>query len=688
MTDVENTTLKLPAPSDASDVQVSPYVRKAPYQFGWDFGPRLLGCGIWAPIELHAFEDPVIRYVKVVTEILEDDSVVIKAKIHIETQKEEVVWLRTIVGNRRDSLRVLFDPGERTIILPIRIHNPQLWWPNGYGDQKLYELTVEIEGRDHITSYSQKFGIRSVELLQNEDTIGQEFTFKVNGLEIFMKGANMVPLSIFPSEVTKQQTEQILDQVLAANMNMIRIWGGGIYGSDDLYQLCDEKGIMVWQDFMFASSTYSITEGYQANVQEEVIQQVRRISKHPSLMLWCGNNEVDVAWKNWGWQKEYSISPVDSATIWDGHKQLFEELIPRSIEEYDPNTPYIHTSPLSNWGRAENFNFGDMHYWGVWHGEEPIDHLADNVGRFMSEYGVQSYPNWSTIETYTDTADRYVGSHIFDHHQKSYKGDRLILEMVQDRYGEPKDAKALVHLSQILQAEAMTIAIDAHRLNFPHCMGSLYWQLNAVWPGPSWSTIDHSGQWKAAQYHIKEAFRPNVVLYELDGEDLSIYVRIEDPRSKDALIEVVNYPKTQADPINSSYSLTLSGNGLYKVADIKVNDVFGNNAIHKMPISIDLKVNNELLDRTVLIERKRIPNDNRIEVQMKVKMDEEGWTITLNTNSFVPWVIIETSTLGHFSDNYFHLLPGEEKVVHFMALGSHESPVVEFSTLSLEDLIK
>ena len=686
--DVENASVKLPAPSDASDVQVSPYVRKAPYQFGWDLGPRLVGCGIWAPIELHAFNGSILRSVDVETDIVGEDSIEIRAKINIDTQFEEVLWLRTVVGNVRDSMRILFDPGERIITLPIKIEKPELWRPTGYGEQHLYDLTVELEGIENISSCTKRFGVRSVKLLQDIDSIGQEFAFQINGQKIFMKGANMVPLSMYPSEVTRQQTEYMLDQVLAANMNMIRVWGGGIYGSDDLYELCDEKGIMVWQDFMFASSAYPYSEGFQENVQEEVAQQVQRISEHPSLVLWCGNNEVEVAWKNWGWQEQYSISSADSTSTWNQNKELFEVMIPAVIKEQDPRTPYIHTSPLSNWGQAENFNFGNMHYWGVWHGEEPIERFTENVGRFMSEYGMQSYPNWPTIEAYSDSADRIFGSPIFDHHQKSYKGDRLILEMVIDRYGEPVNAKALVHLSQILQAEAMTMAIDAHRLNFPHCMGSTYWQLNDVWPGPSWSTIDYSGQWKAAHYRIRDAFKPNVVLCKIIGDELSIFVRNENIGAKAATILVKHHPFESGSARDLKYPIVLSDTSLQKMVELDVKEVFGQNAIHKEPVSIGLMVDGKLVDQTILIERNNKPSGEKKEVELKVRRSEGGWTLTLNTDQFVPWVIIEASTIGHFSSNYFHLLPGEEKVILFKnGPGSKESSV-QFNAVSFEDLIK
>jgi len=321
-----------------------------------------------------------------------------------------------------------------------------------------------------------------------------------------MQGANYVPQDVFLPRLSRQQYRELLSQAQKAGMNMLRVWGGGIYETDYFYELCDSLGLMIWQDFMFAGSMYPGDSSFIQNVKEEVSQNIKRLRVHPCLALWCGNNEIEVAWKNWGWQKKYGYSPSDSALIWSNYLELFHRLIPDLVKTHSPLIPYTPSSPLSNWGAFENFKHSSMHYWGVWHGSEDFDSFKDNVGRFMVEYGFQSYPDTSTIRRFSIEDDRRLDSGVMKNRQKSYIGNAEIEKMILKYEGNPASLEEFVVQSQKVQARALKIAINSHFERKGHCMGTLFWQLNDCWPGPSWSVIDYYGNKKPAYFVIKDLF--------------------------------------------------------------------------------------------------------------------------------------------------------------------------------------
>jgi beta-mannosidase len=291
-----------------------------------------------------------------------------------------------------------------------------------------------------------------------------------------------------------------------AHMNMVRVWGGGVYPPDAFFEACDTAGILVWQDLMFANTMVPDDEAFRTNVQEEAADQVRRIQHHACLALWCGNNEVEVAWRNWGWQRSYGMSPADSIRMWNGYSTLFNEILRDWIWVLDRDHAYVPTSPQSNWGSAEGLTKGDLHYWGVWHGDAPFGSFASNVGRFVSEYGFQSYPSWTSIVEWSLPADRAENGPFWKDRQKSYKGDKAITDMAK-RYGmKVSDRQDLVEVSQKLQAKAYSSAIGAHQANWPRCAGTLLWQLNDCWPGPSWSIIEYGGRRKPAYTIVQELY--------------------------------------------------------------------------------------------------------------------------------------------------------------------------------------
>lgn len=504
---VENYPNKLPSGNESVDIKtkVSSFTRKAAYHFGWDWGPRFVTSGIWRSITLKVWNKARIKNIYTSTINLDDGNAEMLTHLEIEVAESGTYEL-TLHGIKQvEDLT----KGLNNINYFFQIENPELWWCNGYGEAKLYKQNVELTQFDQIIDSKEIiFGVRTIELVNEPDRIGSSFYFKLNGKPIFMQGSNYIPQDMFLPRVKDEQYKKLIDDVKQANMNMLRVWGGGIYENDLFYDLCDQNGILVWQDFMFAGSLYPDDAEFKENVKQEVIQNIKRLRGHPSILLWCGNNEIEVAWNNWDWQKQYGYSTEDSVQIWDNYISIFHQLIPEQIAIYDPLRDYTPTSPLSNWGSAENFNHGSMHYWGVWHGREPFENFESNVGRFMVEYGFQSFPEMSSLKQVMSDSSLNLNSSVMKNRQKSYIGNGLISDHISQYFDEPGTFEEFVLLSQQTQAKGMQMAIKAHKSKQPHCMGTLFWQLNDCWPGPSWSVIDYYGKHKLAYDVVKKEYSP------------------------------------------------------------------------------------------------------------------------------------------------------------------------------------
>jgi beta-mannosidase len=491
-------------PADNDSTFTSPFVRKAAYHFGWDWAPRFVTCGVWKPVVLKAWNDVHITDVFVEQLVLKTDTAYLRAFIDTEVAVAGEYTFR--IGGVSKSLEL--EVGMQQCELDFIIVNPKLWEPNGTGNPYLYYLHATISKTDELLSEKTvQVGLRTIKLVNEPDAIGTSFFFEINGQAAFMKGANYIPQDVFLPRVKPNQYRSLLLAAHEAGMNMLRVWGGGIYEQDLFYNLCDSLGIMVWQDFMFAGTVYPGDSVFVENVRHEISHQVKRLRKHPSLALWCGNNEIEVAWHNWGWQQKYGYSPQDSAKIWNHHRKLFDEIIPEIVARENPQTGYVSTSPQSNWGKAENFNHGSMHYWGVWHGREPIENFKTNVGRFMVEYGMQSYPSWQTLQEFIKPEDLTLESPVVLNRQKSYIGNGEIERHMTYLGLEYTDLKSYVEQSHRIQAEALRVAIDSHLNSNGHCMGTLFWQLNDCWPGPSWSVIDYRGRKKPGYDEVQTLFK-------------------------------------------------------------------------------------------------------------------------------------------------------------------------------------
>ncbi len=529
----------LPADNDAGDSKASIFVRKAPIQFGWDMAPRFVSMGIWKPVYIRVWDDATIRDMQFRTLYLGKDLALVDGLAFVEGEEEGKDGIKgreslteltiKVQGNPVWDTSFVTEGREQVIPFLLTIPSPKRWWPQGYGDPNLYQITATIGKRGKLDdSLKVAYGLRTIELEQETDATGTSFTFVVNGKPIYAKGAGYIPEDIFPSRAKPKQ-EQLRKYMLEANFNMVRLWGGGGYQTDEFYNWCDENGILVWQDLMFACAMYPHGPDFHNRVTDELEEVFLRLRNHPSIALWCGNNEIEVAWNNWGWQDKMGYAPMDSFNLWEGYQELFHEIIPSMIERYDPDRPYISSTPMSNWGTPENFTRHDNHYWGVWHGEDDLDGFRDNVPRFMSEFGMQSFPVMESLAPYAREGDLELGSAWMENRQKSYKGNDFLFSFTERWLGTPKDTRSALLMSQVTQAIALEIAIEAQRSRAPFCMGTLYWQLNDCWPGPSWSSIDYEGRPKAAHYALKRLFADQLVGLEITKEGIKEFV-VDDTR--------------------------------------------------------------------------------------------------------------------------------------------------------------
>ena len=502
---VNNYPYKLPSGSETTALQVGSFTRKAAYHFGWDWGPRFVTMGIWKPVYLKFYNEAKINHVRTETKEINEDYAIQEFHIEIESGLTLSDY-RLRIGDSLFSIEL--KEGINNISASIQINHPKLWWTHDHGNPYLYTENITLsKNNQNIDNQLIKYGIRQVKLINETDSIGTSFYFKLNGKPIFIKGANYIPQSSFLTDVTAEKYYNLLQLSKEAHMNMLRVWGGGIYEQDLFYDLCDSLGILVWQDMMFACSLYPTLEDEFINsIQEEITQNIKRLQKHPCIALWCGNNEVDVAWHNWGWQHQFGYSSEDSLNIWKGQQQLFEYLIPGIIKNLD-NRAYIPSSPQSNWGTKENFNHGCMHYWDVWHGKKDIDAFKYHVGRFMAEYGFQSYPSLETILHFTDSSHLSLTDSVMINRQKSYIGNSMIEDQINKFLSPANSFEDFVEKSQEVQSMALNFALNAHINKQPHCMGTLFWQLNDCWPGPSWSIIDYYQRPKKAYYLVKSNFK-------------------------------------------------------------------------------------------------------------------------------------------------------------------------------------
>lgn len=636
------------------------FTRKAAYVYGWDWSPRIVTSGIWKPIKLVAWNGPRLKDVFIIQDSLTERKAYLTARFESSSNKQTEISL-FVYGNRKE---IKAKEGDQTVEIKFEIDNPELWWPNGLGKQKLYDIDCSLMHNDFgIQTITKKIGLRTVELVQETDSIGKSFYFKINDVPIFMKGANYIPLQILGNEIDTNKYERLLNDVAESNMNILRVWGGGIYEHDIFYDLCDEKGILVWQDFMFANGMYPADPSMLSNIQIEAEEQINRLRNHPSIALLCGNNEIAEAWVNWGWRNNYTVEQQQKMV--NDYNQIFHKLLPDLVTQLSPQIPYWASSPQFGRGDKRNLSEGDSHYWGVWHDEEPFEMYEKKVPRFMSEFGFQSYPSLKTLSNWFDEKELHYNSQVLQNHQKHPKGNELIKKYMEHDYIVPENFSSFIYVSQLLQAEGIALGIEAHRRAKPYCMGSLYWQLNDCWPVVSWSGIDYEGRWKALQYFVKKSFAPVLISTELEENILKIFV-VNDNNffvKGNLKIDVIDFEGNSL--LSESASCLLKPKSSTVIHNIDLNKWAH---IDKTRHLISLKITS---DERIIAEKIFYfvkPKELKLyepQINLIIEKSDSCYNINISSNVLAKNVFIESSIYGKFSDNYFDLLPGEEKTIEF-----------------------
>ena len=487
-------------------------IRKEQCQFGWDWGPRFVTAGIWLDIRLEAWSANRLVGVEVSQRHLPDGSVTLAIEPTLSRKRARV----TCAWRLGLGAKAVSSGTGREIV----VREPRLWWPNGQGDQPLYHLEVDVLDADGrlIGRWARKLGLRTVTLEQHRDKWGRSFHFAVNGRAIFAKGANWIPANCFVAGLRRSDYARDLEAAVAANMNMVRVWGGGIYESEDFYDLCDELGLLVWQDFMFACTLYPGDAEFIESSRAEAEHQVRRLRHRACLALWCGNNEV------WGINAHELIDPKKQS-LRDDYERLFHQMLPAVVKKHGGGTPYWPSSPWRgdpDTSHPAGEARGDTHFWDVWHGRNPVKDYEKWSFRFASEFGMQSYNSAQTQATFCPATDANMFGNVMEDHQKNKGGNQVILDYVSRRYRFPRNQESLIYLSQLNQVHCVQTGVAHYRRNMPRCMGALYWQLNDCWPVASWSSIEFTGRWKALHHVARRFFAPYAVSAEVPGDESTI----------------------------------------------------------------------------------------------------------------------------------------------------------------------
>jgi len=485
-------------------------IRKEQCQFGWDWGPRFVTAGIWRDIRLEAWSGNRLEGIEV-------------TQVHGRSGSVTLLLAPELArGDKGSTCRWKLSLGKRTVSKGegkrIKVRSPRLWWPSGQGEQPLYTLSVEVVASNGsvVGQWEKKIGLRTIDLDRHKDKWGESFQFVVNGRAVFAKGANWIPAHSFVTTLDRARTERDLKAAVAANMNMVRVWGGGIYESEEFYDACDELGLLVWQDFMFACTLYPADPDFIASSVAEAGYQVRRLRHRASLALWCGNNEV------WGINAHELVDPKKKALRRD-HDLLFHKALPAVVRRVGGVTPYWPSSPwragpdVTHKGGTER---GDSHFWDVWHGRNPVKDYEKWDFRFASEFGMQSFSSPATQDTFCPKSDSNIFGSSMENHQKNKGGNQVVLDYISRRYRFPADQGSLIYLSQLNQVDCVQTGVAHYRRLMPRCMGALYWQLNDCWPVASWSSIEFTGRWKALHHVARRFFAPAAVSVHIPGDEV------------------------------------------------------------------------------------------------------------------------------------------------------------------------
>jgi beta-mannosidase len=680
------------------NIPTAPYTRKAPYQYGWDWGPRFVTEGIWQPVRLETWDALRIESFHIHQRRVNSETATLTAELEVEASRPATVGVAyahdDLSGEQTaDGMQTVhLDAGINQVAFPVHITAPKLWYPAGYGPQNRYHFSAVVRlGHETTAKAEVRTGLRTVELRRVADQWGKSFSFVVNGIPVFAKGVNVIPFDSFPPRETREQHRTILHAARDAHMNMVREWGGGFYESDDFYDTCDELGLLVWQEFSFGGDMVPGDVAFQENVRQEAIQQIKRLRDHPSIAIWCGNNEVETGWYHWADRQAFkeSISPESRDRVWQDYIILFADILKSAVTEYADPAPYWPSSSSANFEEIpDNDHNGDVHYWAVWHALAPAQDYLKQFPRFMTEFGFQSFPELRTILSFAKPEDLDIHSMVMQAHQKNKGGNERILGYMLREYREPKDFAAFVYLSQVQQAEIIKLGAEHLRRQRPRTMGAIYWQLNDCWPVASWSSIDYYNRWKALHYYARR-FYDDVLISPYAHDDKvdvyvvsdklqplagKIHVRLLDFSGKSFLDQVQD---VQIPAQSSAVYLTLDRSNLLAKTDPR-----------RSFLVFDLDVAGKRVSRNLIffdVTRKlELPVAPKIE--SSVNQAEGGYAVALRAPVLARGVYLSFGDLDvEVSDNYFDLLPGEPVVVNVKTSSTMNQLKASLKVTSLMD---
>ena len=663
-----------PYGDEPKDAMVGNFVRKPGYHFGWDWGPRYVTAGIWRPIRLESWNDLRITDLAVRTDALDERQARLAVLVEVDaaraTSADVEIEVRDPEGRRVDILRrkVALTAGTQPVTVDVSLPKPRRWWPVGYGEQARYVFRATVKAKDGQASSERRTGLRTIELKRDVDADGQGqgFAFVINGVPVFAKGANVIPFDAFPPRADEKRLRAALTAARDANMNMLRNWGGGYYEDDLFFDIADELGLLVWQDFMFGGG---MQPGYdpvfRANVVAEARDNIRRLRHHPSIVLWCGNNEEETAWKDWGHRKQLvAADPVFADKVWQGYVALFGQDLRQVVGEQGLGVPYWSSSPSNDLDeKANDSRKGDKHYWDVWAGSKPVQAYLDETPRFMSEFGLQAWPDMRTIASFAKPEEQAVDSPVIKAHQKFLAGEgntRLSL-YIEREYGKPRDFPGFVYLSRVMQADGIELAALHHRASRPYTMGSLYWQLNDVWPGASWSSVDFHGRWKPLNFHARRFFAPLAIaaLRKEGVTRLSLLSDLTTSTDAEWRLRVMDFDgrvlKERRQPATLA-ALAATPAGEFRDAEL----LDGADPSRTFAV-FDLVRGGETVSRGLVYFT--APKDLRLpapRIDADLAADGDGYRLTLRSPVFVRALWLDFGDLdATLSDNALDLLPGE-----------------------------
>lgn len=663
-----------PYGDEPADAMVGNFVRKPAYHFGWDWGPRYVTAGVWRDVHLESWNARRITDLAVRTDALDAQRAALTVQLQVENAAAGKARVAVEVfdpdGKRvaRSERRMALQPGDNALQLPVQIAQPRRWWPVGYGAQDRYRVHATVEGaRDA----SLRTGLRTVELRRNEDADGgQGFAFVINGVPVFAKGANVIPFDMFPARVTRERLRRDLQAARDANMNMLRNWGGGYYESDDFFDIADELGLLVWQDFMFGGGMQpGFDPAFRASVVAEARDNIRRLRHHPSLVLWCGNNEEETAWKDWGHGKALTVAdPAFAATVWQGYVELFDNDLRKVVAEEGLGVPYWSSSPSNDLdAKANDSRRGDKHYWDVWGGPAlpPTAYLRETP-RFMSEYGLQAWPQLSTVDAFAARDEQRIAGPVIRAHQKfmAGKGNERLLLYIERDYGTPRSFPDFIYLGQVMQAEGIELAALHHRASRPYTMGSLYWQLNDVWPGASWSSLDYFGHWKALHFHARRFFAGVAVAALRDDDGVTRFSLLNDGRNAvTAQWRVRVMDVDGREFATQQETVTLSPMGVTDVARFVDADLLQGHDPKRSVAAFELLQGDAVLARRLV---HFVPAKDQAlaagQLQAELRAEGDHAVLRLHAGQLVraTWIAFDGLD-AELEDNAFDLLPGETR---------------------------